>query len=70
MDGLKKRFGEQISFQRLNILDASSKALMDAYAVSTAPEVFLLDREGQIAYHWDEDGSEAEMTQGCEAVLR
>lgn len=70
MDGLAKQYGARIDFKRVNILNSSSQALMDQYAFSTAPELYLLDSQGKVAANWDDVVSESELRRAIEQVLR
>jgi hypothetical protein len=69
VNGLEKQYGAQIDFRRVNILDASSQALMEAYSFGTAPQLFLIDRHGKIAASWDLATAQ-ELSQAFDQLLR
>ena len=70
VDGLIKQYGKRIDFQRVNILSSSSQPLMDKFAFSAAPELYLLDRQGKVAANWDDVVSAAELSKAFDQILR
>jgi len=70
VDGLAKQYGTRIDFKRVNILSSASQPLMEQYAFSAAPELYLLDRQGNVAANWDDVVSAAELSRAFDQVLR
>ncbi len=70
MDGLAEQYAAQIDFKRVNILDRASQPLMEQYAFSAAPELYLLDRHGKIAASWDDVVSANDLRAALDQVLR
>ena len=67
--GLSRVYGERIDFRRVNIHNPDNQELIEAYGFNTAPELYLLDRQGKIAARWDDLVTADELTQAFERIL-
>lgn len=63
--GLERKYGDRITFVRLNIHNPATFPLQEQLGFSVTPEFFLLDASGAILAHWDEGLS----VEGVERVL-
>lgn len=69
MHGLQREYGERISFVRANIHFQETRALQEDLGFTLAPEFFLLDGDGRILGHWDEEVTVAELRGAFDHVL-
>lgn len=70
MHGLEREYGERISFVRANIHFQETRALQEELGFNLAPEFFLVDGNGRILGHWDEEVTVAQLRATFDRVLR
>ena len=69
MHGLEREYGERISFVRANIHFQETRALQEELGFNLAPEFFLVDGNGRILGHWDEEVTIAQLRDTFDDVL-
>ena len=69
MHGLQREYGERIAFVRANIHLQENRALQEDLGFTLAPEFFLLDGDGRILGHWDEEVTVAQLRDTFDRVL-
>ena len=69
MHGLQREYGERISFVRANIHFQETRVLQEELGFTLAPEFFLLDGDGRILGHWDEEVTVAQLRDTFDRVL-
>ena len=69
MHGLEREYGERITFIRANIHLQETKALQEDLGFTLTPEFFLLDADGRILGHWDEEVTVAQLRETFDRVL-
>ena len=69
MHGLQREYGERITFVRVNIHLQETRALQEDLGFTLAPEFFLLDADGKILGHWDEEVTVAQLKDTFDRVL-
>ena len=69
MHGLQREYGERISFVRANIHFQETRVLQEELGFTLAPEFFLLDGDGRILGHWDEEVTVAQLRETFDYVL-
>lgn len=67
--GLQREYGERITFVRANIHLQETRALQEDLGFTLAPEFFLLDADGGILGHWDEEVTLAQLRDAFDRVL-
>ena len=69
MHGLQREYGDRITFVRANIHLQETRALQMDLGFTLAPEFFLLDANGRILGHWDEEVTVAQLRETFDQVL-
>ena len=69
MHGLQREYGGRITFVRANIHLQENRALQEDLGFTLAPEFFLLDGDGRILGHWDEEVTVAQLRDTFDRVL-
>ena len=69
MHGLQREYGERITFVRANIHLQENRALQEDLGFTLAPEFFLLDGDGRILGHWDEEVTVSQLRDTFDRVL-
>lgn len=69
MHGLERDYGERITFVRANIHLQETRALQENLGFTLAPEFFLLDADGKILGHWDEEVTVAQLRETFDHVI-
>ena len=69
MHGLEREYGERITFVRANIHFQETRALQEELGFTLAPEFFLVDGNGRILGHWDEEVTIAQLRDTFDDVL-
>ena len=70
MHGLEQEYGERITFVRANIHLGTTRALQQELGFTATPEFFLVDADGKIVGHWDDDVSVSGLKDAFDRVLR
>ena len=69
MHGLEREYGEHITFVRVNIHFQETRTLQENLGFTLAPEFFLMDADGRILGHWDEEVTLAQLRDTFDRVL-
>ena len=69
MHGLEREYGEHITFVRVNIHFQETRTLQENLGFTLAPEFFLMDADGRILGHWDEEVTVAQLRDTFDRVL-
>ena len=69
MHGLQREYNEHITFVRANIHLQETRALQEVLGFTLAPEFFLLDADGRILGHWDEEVTVTQLKDTFDRVL-
>ena len=69
MHGLQREYNEHITFVRANIHLQETRVLQEDLGFTLAPEFFLLDADGRILGHWDEEVTLAQLRDAFNRVL-
>ena len=69
MHGLEREYGERITFVRANIHFQETRTLQEELGFTLAPEFFLVDGNGRILGHWDEEVTIAQLRDTFDDVL-
>ena len=70
MHGLQRDYGARITFVRVNIHLQETRALQEDLGFTLAPEFFLVDADGRIRGHWDEEVTVAQLKDTFDRVLQ
>ena len=70
MHGLQREYGERITFVRVNIHLQATRALQEELGFTLAPEFFLVDGNGKILGHWDEEVTVTQLKDTFDRVLQ
>ena len=70
MNGLKKEYGQRITFLQVNVLNPDNAPIMKQYGFGSTPEIYLVDGEDKVIGYWDEIESAADLRQRFDEVLR
>lgn len=57
VNGLEQEYNGRILFVRANIHNQATIALQEKLGFTATPEFFLLDEQGNILEHWDDDAT-------------
>jgi thiol-disulfide isomerase/thioredoxin len=68
VNGLKKEYGDRISFVRVNIHKPESRPLMEKYGFTSTPELYLVE-DGKVIGAWDDLVTTAELRQAFNKAL-
>ena len=69
MNGLKKEYGQRITFLQVNVLNPDNVPIMEQYGFGSTPEIYLVDEEDRVIGYWDEIESAEPLKQRFDEVL-